>query len=781
MKRVTCLLLFLTMVFSSVGCVQGKEKTTTMDTIVININDSEKEIYVSMEPMKADKLLRWLYWSYIGNPLGEKVDFTQEKFKLQKNSFTDMKLLDRSDNTQAFYFALQNDFVDQKFLKKTKVSLENNSKSYVTPKELQSIMSKVVKKNNLGTDVQFDKELLSKKYLSEKDVVQILDQYKVKKGKSQYYYIEKFTQLERVLESNNYNKDALFYAKDNDPYTISKAMDLNSADKQYKSGSVNEYNYISNLYCTLENSYIDNLIYKRIDKDSSSINTSIVTQQVYQEVANRLMEKDYTMANILIEEHFNLCGVILNSDEYNVVIHEQVMPLRTIILENAEYISIDHAIQDPIKAAYAPRYVIETSVIQQNMTYGDYTFLRSHCYMYHNDIKYFTFSITDKYNNKPVPQDVLSKINNSKGQLTDTQGITWYPIDSFMKENGFSKVEPNEQKHPNVYYQLGIDQIHMTPDQIRNILGGIITKDANNIFEFKLSSDTLTFDLTRDYFKLNGKKIELHNKFYKEDGFTFIPIEALKYIKDLENIRPMNTFQIFYYDYYQEDATGDVPYNTLPSHNYSEESNTIDLTVWGRVIQHPITLKNSGFAYLSVPNYSYQNGKEGCAYVLDRWWDISKRDDAIDTLNSLCNFEPTEYYKPLYKDIDTYTLTETSLKQIEDRRVRFYYEILLEQRDIIENVGVPGWELGRVFAVAENSYASGYITEEEMATYMQTAKTELEKYFDDPAMIVNNYLIGYIAWQDFNIENCEERIDLIEAAYRNPFSPINKLKDSDAE
>lgn len=166
-------------------------------------------------------------------------------------------------------------------------------------------------------------------------------------------------------------------------------------------------------------------------------------------------------------------------------------------------------------------------------------------------------------------------------------------------------------------------------------------------------------------------------------------------------------------------------------------------------------------AYLN----SYETGlnKSDILQLLENW-DISNRDQAIKTLQSLHFRNEDENIGFVYKafeDKENYVEILKSNLPKEDGVFEYYIDIyrklnnvvpdLIEQQIIttfsqLKKTKDSGWNYGRGVFLARCCYELGYLTENELKAYLEKSYTELKKYCSTWQEYTTSYIFGRAIW-----------------------------------
>ncbi|MBD5386351.1 DUF1266 domain-containing protein [bacterium] len=185
--------------------------------------------------------------------------------------------------------------------------------------------------------------------------------------------------------------------------------------------------------------------------------------------------------------------------------------------------------------------------------------------------------------------------------------------------------------------------------------------------------------------------------------------------------------------------------------------------------------------------------------MLADWWGVESRESAISTLNYLCKAPSqtilpfvVEAYKTsdkqhvsnMIKDyVSQYDDAEEAYQDITDR-VRIQSNNLQSQiKELIEDgiissdedvtqLGVIGWDTGRLNLVARASYQKGYISEEECLECVNQAYAMSQSAgFNSWKDFANSYMLGRTLWNgDCNM------IGLAQDLLTKPNSPWIRFK-----
>lgn len=167
-------------------------------------------------------------------------------------------------------------------------------------------------------------------------------------------------------------------------------------------------------------------------------------------------------------------------------------------------------------------------------------------------------------------------------------------------------------------------------------------------------------------------------------------------------------------------------------------------------------------AYLN----SYETGldKGTLKTILEDYWEIFDKDDAIEVLSDLQNRNQDEYLDIVYnafEDRENYVAILKSNLPGEEEIFKHYLEIyrklsnvvpeLVEQNVIqdfsaIKNIRDTAWNYGRGAFLSRCCYEAGYISEVELIEYLQKSHTELRNYCRTWKEYATSYIFGRAIW-----------------------------------
>lgn len=167
-------------------------------------------------------------------------------------------------------------------------------------------------------------------------------------------------------------------------------------------------------------------------------------------------------------------------------------------------------------------------------------------------------------------------------------------------------------------------------------------------------------------------------------------------------------------------------------------------------------------AYLN----SYETGlnKSDVLKLVESYWDVFNRNQAIETLQSLHNRNQDENLDFVYKafeDKENYVEILKSNLPNEDGVFDYYIDIfrklnnvvpeLIDQKIIttfsqIKKTKDSGWNYGRGVFLARCCYELGYLSENELKEYLAKSHADLKKYCSTWQEYTTSYIFGRAIW-----------------------------------
>ncbi|WP_264550592.1 DUF1266 domain-containing protein [Flavobacterium sp. N2038] len=171
-------------------------------------------------------------------------------------------------------------------------------------------------------------------------------------------------------------------------------------------------------------------------------------------------------------------------------------------------------------------------------------------------------------------------------------------------------------------------------------------------------------------------------------------------------------------------------------------------------------------AYLN----SYETGlnKSDIDKLVETYWGIYNKDQAIEILQSLHNRNQDEYMDVVYKafeDRENYVDILKSNLPKEDDVFDYYLNLfralnnivpeLIEQKIMttfsqIKKTKDSGWNYGRSAFLARCCYELGYLSENELKEYLAKSYTDLKKYCSTWQEYTTSYIFGRAIWGGTN-------------------------------
>lgn len=171
-------------------------------------------------------------------------------------------------------------------------------------------------------------------------------------------------------------------------------------------------------------------------------------------------------------------------------------------------------------------------------------------------------------------------------------------------------------------------------------------------------------------------------------------------------------------------------------------------------------------AYLN----SYETGlsKATISKLVETYWEISNRDEAIEILQSLhdrnLNANLTIVYRAFENQENYVEILKSNLPDNEDafayylnlfRKLKNVVPELKEQNVItdlfqLEKIKDTGWNYGRGVFLARCCYELGYLSQNELIEYLAKSHTELKKYCSTWKEYTTSYILGRAIWGGSN-------------------------------
>ncbi|ALL05171.1 hypothetical protein AQ505_06490 [Pedobacter sp. PACM 27299] len=194
-------------------------------------------------------------------------------------------------------------------------------------------------------------------------------------------------------------------------------------------------------------------------------------------------------------------------------------------------------------------------------------------------------------------------------------------------------------------------------------------------------------------------------------------------------------------------------------------------------------------AYLN----SYETGldKGTLKTILEDYWEIFDKDDAIEVLSDLQNRNQDEYLDIVYnafEDRENYVAILKSNLPDEEDVFKHYVEIyrklsnvvpeLVEQNvfqdfSAIKNIRDTAWNYGRGAFLSRCCYEAGYISEVELIEYLQRSHTGLRNYCRTWKEYTTSYIFGRAIWGGSNNDGMIQIADDLLNSEKSPLK--NKI------
>lgn len=194
-------------------------------------------------------------------------------------------------------------------------------------------------------------------------------------------------------------------------------------------------------------------------------------------------------------------------------------------------------------------------------------------------------------------------------------------------------------------------------------------------------------------------------------------------------------------------------------------------------------------AYLN----SYETGldKGTLKTILEDYWEIFDKDDAIEVLSDLQNRNQDEYLDVVYnafEDRENYVAILKSNLPDEEDVFKHYVEIyrklsnvvpeLVEQNvfqdfSAIKNIRDTAWNYGRGAFLSRCCYETGYISEVELIEYLQKSHTGLRNYCRTWKEYTTSYIFGRAIWGGSNNDGMIQIADDLLNSEKSPLK--NKI------
>lgn len=194
-------------------------------------------------------------------------------------------------------------------------------------------------------------------------------------------------------------------------------------------------------------------------------------------------------------------------------------------------------------------------------------------------------------------------------------------------------------------------------------------------------------------------------------------------------------------------------------------------------------------AYLN----SYETGLDNGTLktILEDYWEIFDKDDAIEVLSDLQNRNQDEYLDTVYnafEDKENYVAILKSNLPDEEDVFKHYVEIyrklsnvvpeLIEQNvfqdfSAIKNIRDTAWNYGRGAFLSRCCYEAGYISEVELIEYLQRSHTGLRNYCRTWKEYTTSYIFGRAIWGGSNNDGMIQIADDLLNSEKSPLK--NKI------
>ncbi len=167
-------------------------------------------------------------------------------------------------------------------------------------------------------------------------------------------------------------------------------------------------------------------------------------------------------------------------------------------------------------------------------------------------------------------------------------------------------------------------------------------------------------------------------------------------------------------------------------------------------------------AYLN----SYETGlsKSDITTLVEKYWEIFNRNQAIEILQSLHHRNQDDYISYVYQafdDSENYVEILKSNLPDEDDALEYYVDIyrrlknivpqLIEQEVItdfsqLKTIKDSGWNYGRSVFLARCCYELGYLSETELKEYLAKSHSELKEFCKTWKEYTTSYIFGRAMW-----------------------------------
>ncbi|WP_316823061.1 DUF1266 domain-containing protein [Pedobacter gandavensis] len=194
-------------------------------------------------------------------------------------------------------------------------------------------------------------------------------------------------------------------------------------------------------------------------------------------------------------------------------------------------------------------------------------------------------------------------------------------------------------------------------------------------------------------------------------------------------------------------------------------------------------------AYLN----SYETGldKGTLKTILEDYWEIFDKDDAIEVLSDLQNRNQDEYLDVVYNAFEhraNYVAILKSNLPDEEDVFKHYVEIyrklsnvvpqLVEQNvfqdfSAIKNIRDTAWNYGRGAFLSRCCYEAGYISEVELIEYLQKSHAGLRNYCRTWKEYTTSYIFGRAIWGGSNNDGMIQIADDLLNSEKSPLK--NKI------
>ena len=172
----------------------------------------------------------------------------------------------------------------------------------------------------------------------------------------------------------------------------------------------------------------------------------------------------------------------------------------------------------------------------------------------------------------------------------------------------------------------------------------------------------------------------------------------------------------------------------------------------------------------SCRTFRLDSDRDGIVDMLESWWGITSRKDALDTAGQLA---VADMHTP-EADEEYYSITKEHLDDAPEyfRCRRFLLKLGYKESELSAVKTTAAWDYGRTCHIARHSAVAGYLEEDEAWEFMRTAAENASKAYEN----WREYLAGYIFGRalGYGSDSADMRV-VLKYILHNPKSPIKDV------